>query len=538
MVTAPFAQRSFDELGTPLSEATFCVLDLETTGGSAQTCHITELGAVKVRAGEVLGTFQTMVNPGTAIPPNITVLTGITDRLVMRAPAINEVLPTFLEFLGGSVLVGHNLRFDMSFIDAATRRRGGPLLGNQRLDTLALARRLLVEEAPSFKLGDLARCLRLDHRPSHRALDDALATADLLHVLIERASAWGVTGLDDLVALPTIAGHPQGKKLKMTVDLPRKPGVYRFLDRDKNILYIGKASDLRARVRSYFSSDRRQKVAQLLRETHSIEHQVCSNTLEAEVLELRLVREKQPRFNRHGRRALRPHYVRLTLSERFPRLSVVRSDTGPGVHLGPLRSQKEAQAAVQAIQAAIPIRRCTTRTPKSGPINTAVVSCSNVQLGVTGCPCSGATTEHDYARIVQLALRALTGEPQLVLEPLDDRIRFLANDERFEEAAALRDNAASFVRAVRRQQKLDMLDRIDRLEIRTPTGDRLIVGRGGSIDEVECSVDESLCVAGWLDRNAGSVRVISSEGSLSLPSHRMRTYVPELKDELSLRQTR
>jgi DNA polymerase-3 subunit epsilon len=254
-------QRSFDDLGTPLREVTFCVIDLETTGGSPADCAITEIGAVKLRGGECLGTFQTLVDPGCTIPPTITVLTGITDAMVCRAPRIDVVLPSLLEFIGGSVIVGHNVRFDVSFLQAALERHGRPPLQQQRVDTASLARRLLADEVPNCRLGTLADRLRLPHRPCHRALDDALATGDLLHVLIERASALGVTGLDDLMALPTMAGHRQAPKLRLTEDLPRAPGVYVFRGHAGEVLYIGKATNLRSRVRSYFSTDTRRKPA-------------------------------------------------------------------------------------------------------------------------------------------------------------------------------------------------------------------------------------------------------------------------------------
>src|SRR6476661_4934115 len=198
-------QRSFDDLGTPLCDVTFCVIDLETTGGNRSDDQITEVGAVKVRGGEFLGTFQTLVNPGRAIPPQITMLTGLSDALVHQAPRIGAVLPSLHEFVGDSVIVGHNIG-------------------------LALARRLVRDEVPDCRLGTLASRFRLDHKPSHRALDDALATTDLLHLLIERAAAFGVLGLDDLLALPRLGGHPQVAKLRLTTTLPRTPGVYLFVD--------------------------------------------------------------------------------------------------------------------------------------------------------------------------------------------------------------------------------------------------------------------------------------------------------------------
>ena len=128
----------------------------------------------------------------------------------------------------------------------------------------------------------------------------------------------GVVGLDDLLALPTMAGNPQASKLRLTDRLPRKPGVYLFRNRSGDVLYVGKASNLRSRVRSYFSTDERRKVGQLLRETHRIDHQVCRNGLEAAVLELRLIHRHLPRFNAQGTRSSSYPYVKLTLNERFP----------------------------------------------------------------------------------------------------------------------------------------------------------------------------------------------------------------------------
>ncbi|MCL4293259.1 MAG: endonuclease, partial [Acidimicrobiia bacterium] len=202
-VPAPVAvQARFDDLGTPLHEVTFTVVDLETTGGSPDRCAITEIAALRCRGGELLGSLATLVNPGTAIPPSIVVLTGITEAMVAPAPAIGELLPSVLELVGDdSVVVGHNVRFDVAFLDAALARHGYPRLANRRVDTLALARRLIRDEVPDLKLHTLARHLRTAVRPTHRALDDARATMEVLHGLLERAATLGVLGLDDLLAL-------------------------------------------------------------------------------------------------------------------------------------------------------------------------------------------------------------------------------------------------------------------------------------------------------------------------------------------------
>ena len=152
------SQRSFDELGRNLRDVTFCVVDLETTGGSAAAgSMITEVGAVKVRGGEVLGEFQALVNPHQAIPPFIAVLTGITDSMVATAPRIEQVLPQFLEFAHGCVLVAHNAPFDVGFLRHFAEQQGRPWPRFEVLDTARLARRVITrDDAPNCKLSSLA----------------------------------------------------------------------------------------------------------------------------------------------------------------------------------------------------------------------------------------------------------------------------------------------------------------------------------------------------------------------------------------------
>ncbi len=303
MLTAAGIQTGFADLSTPLSQVTFVVLDLETTGTAPDHCAITEIGAVKYRGGECLGVFDTLVNPGEPIPAFITVLTGITEAMVLQAPPIDEILPTLLEFIGSAVIVGHNLRFDTSFLDAALRRYGAPHLDHPRVDTLRIARRLVRDEVPDHKLGTLARHLHASVDPCHRALSDAQATADVLHALLERAGTLGVLGLDDLLALPSMRTHPTANKLRLTARVPRRPGVYRFRDRAGRDLFIGRASNLRTQVRAHFHGDHRRKVPQMLRETEAIDWIECADVLEASVRETRLIRELDPRFNRQpGRR--------------------------------------------------------------------------------------------------------------------------------------------------------------------------------------------------------------------------------------------
>ena len=458
-------QRSLDDLGTPLADVTFCVLDIETTGSDRGGDLITEIGVVKVRRGECLGTMATLVNPGKVIAPSVVVLTGITQSMVAAAPRIECVLPSLQEFVGDAVIVGHNVGFDMGFINAALLRSDRASFRNIVIDTLPLARRLVRDEVPDCRLGTLATRLRLDHKPTHRALDDALATTDLLHLLLERAAGLGVLGLDDLVLLPKMGGHPQAGKLKLTHHLPRAPGVYRFLGAYDEVLYVGKATNLRQRVRSYFGSDDRRKIGPLLRETQRLAHTATSDPISAEILELRYLHLLNPRYNRVGTTWQKYCYVRITTDETWPRLVIATEPAATGVHIGPLTSRSMATEVIEAVQSALPIRRCHAKLGKNYKPPAGAVPCAGARLGVALCPCSGTADEATYWRIIAQVIAACTTSPQLVLDPLWTKIAELAAAHRYEEAASMRDRATAFAGAITRQRLFDQLRSAGEVEV-------------------------------------------------------------------------
>ena len=538
-------QRSLDDLGQPIFDTTFCVIDVETTGGSPSSGAITEVGAVKVRGGACVGEYSTLVNPGMTIPAEITHLTGIHAELVADAPPFRMIVDELAAFIGDAVIVGHNIRYDVSFLAAEFERAGRARLSNPSVCTLALARRLVRDEVPNCKLATLADCLRLDHRPSHRALDDVFATVDLFHALLERAGSFGVLGLEDLLVLPRIAGHPEAAKLALTDALPHAPGVYLFKDRSGNVLYVGKATDLRSRVRSYFSTDERRKVTRLLRSTASIDHEVCVHPLAAAVREVQLIAEHLPRFNSQATRWRAMAYVRLT-DESFPRLAVVRSPPPPGsVYLGPVQSSGAAHRIIDAVTSVVPLRRCTARVPGSafGQLSLAGVAgpnrpplCTPAQLGVACCPCSGTISPADYARLCDTVRVGFTSEPEALLGPLRQRLVALADQERFEQAAEMRDRAATLASAIRRRRRLEAWREPSRVIVELPDGSGAEIMHGllarswgagqrpsggpgqcdtpmGAIAREEAY--ERLCIITELERSRSRWRIIEIEGVLA-----------------------
>ncbi len=480
-------QASFDELGTPLRAVDFVVVDLETTGGSPASCEITEIGAVRVRGGATLGEFQTLVRPAAAIPPFIAVLTGITDAMVATAPALSSVLPMFLEFARGAVLVAHNAPFDVGFLRRGAERLALPWPGFAVVDTARLGRRALSrDEAPNCKLATLARLFRTETEPCHRALADARATVGVLHGLLERVGSLGVQSLEELVAFSTHVPAAVRRKRHLAEGVPHGPGVYIFRDALGRPLYVGKATDLHARVRAYFTAaETRRRMAEMVVVADRVDAVPCPTLLEAEVRELRAIRALQPRYNRRSRASRGETWVRLT-REGFPRLSISRRPgDGPlaagDMALGPFGSRQAAETVVAALHDALLLRRCAERIPVRRPPTGS--ACALAELGRCHAPCEGRESAAAYAVHVDRFRLAVAADAGEVVARLARRVERLADAQRYEEAAQQRDRIAAVVRAAARRQRVTALTAVEELVAARPTdgGWQLAVVRGGRL---------------------------------------------------------
>jgi DNA polymerase-3 subunit epsilon len=434
-VTDRYAQPTLADMGTLLREVTFVVLDLETTGGAPDGNGITEIGAVKVRGGELIGEFATLVNPGSPIPPFITVLTGITQAMVLPAPRIEEALPALLEFLGDAVFVAHNAPFDTGFLKAACALHGQVWPTPRVLDTAQLARRLLTgDEVANNQLATLANHFRTAVRPTHRALQDARATVEVLHALIGRLGSHKIYTLEDTVEFAKAISAAQRRKRHLAQGLPDAPGVYIFRDARDRPLYIGTSSSISTRVRSYFTaSESRKRMSEMIHLAERVEAIECAHSLEAEVRELRLIAAHKPPYNRRSKFPERTAWIKLT-AETYPRLSLVaRVRADGGAYLGPFGSRHSADLAVQAVYEVVPLRRCTRRLSARRPS----AACALSELGRCVAPCELKTTPQEYGQqTAGPVAEAFTGDPGPLVRRLLARIERLATASRFEEARA------------------------------------------------------------------------------------------------------
>jgi DNA polymerase III epsilon subunit family exonuclease len=388
-----------------LDETEFVVFDLETTGLSAARSRICEVGAVRVRALETVDSFQSLVDPGIPLPEAVARLTGLRERELRGAPSISVVLGRFLTFAAEELLVAHNARFDQRFLERQLLALHGHRLSEPPLCTAALARRLLEGRLRRVSLASLADFFGVPTRPCHRALPDAEATAQVLVHLIGLAQELGARRLSDLRALAAPRKRRVYDKRSLARGAPTRPGVYLFRDRHGQVLYVGRARDLRARLRSYFRSElQRPSVEAALLALDRIEWRVLGSELEAALEELRLIRALQPPANSRSRR--KEHGVYLKRRGDDFVVSKTASD------LGPLTGRRQASLAARALASSTPDE--LDRLLEDGPLP---------------------------------RLRA--------------RLSRLAEDLRYEEAARLRDRVEALERVVERLRRLAELRRVE-----------------------------------------------------------------------------
>jgi DNA polymerase III epsilon subunit family exonuclease len=388
-----------------LDEAEFVVFDLETTGLSAQRDHICEIGAVRVRALEPVDSFQSLVNPRVALPEPVARLTGLREQELRSAPSASSVLRRFLAFADDELLVAHKARFDQRFLERQLLLRHGRRLSEPPLCTAALARRLLEGRLRRVGLASLAHFFGVPTSPCHRALPDAEATAQVLVHLIGLAQELGARRLSELRALAAPRKRRVYDKRSLARGAPTRPGVYLFRDRHDQVLYVGRARDLRARLRSYFRSERqRPSVEAALLALERVEWRVLGSEFEAALEEVRLIRELQPPANSRSRRKDRGVYLKRR-GEDF-----VVSSTA--TELGPIASRRRASLAARAL---------------------------------------GSSTAEELDRLLEDG----------PLPRLRARLSHLAGNLRYEEAARLRDRIEALEHVIERLRRLERLLRLE-----------------------------------------------------------------------------
>lgn len=425
-----------------LRDASLVVVDTETTGSKAAEDRVIEIGAARVLGGRVVETYQQLINPDCAVPSRITRLTGISNAMVFDQPHAKDVLPAFREFLGDGVLVAHNLSFDLRFLNAEYERAGFGTVTNPSLCTLRLARRLL-RGLRSKGLASLVDFYGIQHRGHHRALADAEATAEVLLRFLDQVELeYGVEELSDLLtfqhrrysALNHVSKHVARIRDDLLDRLPERPGVYFMQDARGKTLYVGKAQDLKSRVRSYFTSieGHSPRIRKMVRAVRDIDWSVTASDLDALLLESRLIKDLQPAYNRAQRRYVNRPFIRIDVDHEVPRVatSAFLHDDG-AEYYGPMASRSEAQFVVDLIDRFFKLRECSDATFEKGQ------RCVYASMDRCLAPCESISDT--YAAELDRVRAFLLGRDAHVLEQIEDAMRAASSEMDYEQAKTFRD---------------------------------------------------------------------------------------------------
>lgn len=438
---------------TPLRDATFLITDVETTGRSAAQNRITEVGCVWVADGEIVDERSTLVNAGQFVPREIQELTGITNAMLIDAPKADQIFPDIRRWFGAdTIFTAHNAKFDFNFLQQSFNRHGLQGLDPTTLCTLRLSRRLLPSHR-GFSLGRLAAYFGVRVRNRHRALGDAYATAKILITLLEMAEEdHGCETVEELLRLqyrPTAAFRSTPAKASPVVptvrELPSVPGVYRMLGRGDELLYVGKAKNLRDRVGSYFrpGADHTPKVRELVRRIKRVEIEETGSELGALLLESRLIKEYKPKYNTAGKRLRRYGFIRLDIHDPFPRVEFSAEILPDGAeYYGPFRNRDAVNMLLETIDRVFRLRECKEAIEP----NEETVPCFYHQIHRCTAPCACRQTMMEYRDEVERVRNALSGSEEGIIGMLTRKMEEHAVNLEFEAAAELRDRVAELRR--------------------------------------------------------------------------------------------
>ena len=442
-----------------LDTAPFVVVDTETTGSRAGEDRLIEVGAAKLVGGEVVDTFQQLVDPGRHVPRRITRLTGISTAMVYGQPPAAEVMPRFLDFLGDAILVAHNLPFDARFLDVALAEAGLPPLQNPSLDTLRLARRLL-SSLPSKGLSKLTEHFGITVNGRHRALGDAVATAELLTILLDRMRIeFGVETVEDVLAFQRRRykdtrrepGHLKKIRDEILPLLPDRPGVYFMRDSKGRVIYVGKAKSLRNRVRSYFTGVESHvpKTRKLVRDVRDVTWRETGTELAALLEESKLIKNYLPVYNRAQRRYRDYPFLRLDATPPYPTISWTPRIAHDGAeYYGPLGRRGQAEELVELIGRLFMLRECDDNVFTLGR------PCLYHEMGRCGAPCVGGEGAEQYGHEVERVRAFLTGQDTEAVDMVEEAMREAAAAREYEAAGWYRDQLRRLQRTLGRQRKI------------------------------------------------------------------------------------
>jgi DNA polymerase-3 subunit epsilon len=433
-----------------ISDTTFIVLDVETTGLSAVHDRITEIGMVKICNGKIVSEFSTLVNPQMYISSYITELTGITNEMVYDKPTFEKIIPKIKDFAfnsGNIVLGGHNVSFDYKFLNNSLQRCGELPVKTPTICTGRLARRLN-KNLRSKSLYSLIKHYQIKIDKRHRALDDAIATAKiLLKFIATLLHEYEYESIDEVLSFQyrkifeAEKIPPNIKRIKQYLkDLPAGPGVYFMKDMNDDIIYVGKAKNLNSRVRSYFyhNVSHTPKIKKMLRQVQKVEYEITGSELSAVILENKLIKSYKPTFNTASKRYSNFPFIKIDIQNDYPKAEKtfeVKLDGGR--YYGPFRSSFTVSSLLDRIYKSFFLRKCEDKKIKPS-LNHS--TCMYYEFRQCKAPCNLTQSYALYRSEVNRVIEFLESEASPgALCLLEKKMYEYSEKLQFEDASVIRD---------------------------------------------------------------------------------------------------
>lgn len=426
-------------LQLPIEEVEFSVVDVETTGLGPANNNIIEIGLVKIKNFKVIDRYNSFINPGRSIPPFITQFTGISNDDVYDAPFFEDLVKPLQDFLEDSVLVGHNLQFDLSFLRKEFQVCGVENYQPLQLCTLRLARRML-PNLKSRSLGNLANYLHLKNEDAHRAYADAEVTAKILHHLVEQLKvSEGFQTVQEFInyqyqSVQIKSKVPLKKNLADAfLSLPKSPGVYFFLNKKEEIIYIGKAKSLRDRIKSYLTPTSARKSKKILTTAHKFKTIATKTELTALLAEAELIKKINPKMNVMLKQYHNKYFLKFSLTHLAPKIELTNKFSFDGNdYFGMFISRKLAQQVLEMIDKIFLLRECDEKDFKKKR------RCFLADIERCTAPCIGNAIE-PYLDEVQNVYEFLYGKNQFAVNRLVSKMKSYSDQLRFEKAAEVKE---------------------------------------------------------------------------------------------------
>lgn len=419
---------------TPLEEAEFSILDVETTGLSARNNRVIEIGIIKVKNLKIADKFTTLINPGCDIPYFITQFTGIANSDVEYSPSFYDTAEEIEEFIGNSIISGHNLSFDENFLRYEFIRNGFEPLSNLTVCTLKLARKVF-PELKSKSLASVTAHLKIKNKDSHRALSDAEATAKVLIKLLKKLSKDGVNTLQQLIEYQASV-VPANRLLNLPkgvydsiYSLPDSPGVYYFFNKKGEVIYVGKAKSLKDRVRSYFASTAVGKPKRIAKQATKIRTEVTKSEITALLLEAESIKVINPKHNSQLKRYGNKYFIRINKSTKYPKAEISNKFEFDGNdYFGLFISRRKAETVLNIIDKTFALRECNDKEFKKGK------KCFLADIERCTAPCI-KQNDPEYFEELEKVYEFLSGGNQSALDRMLYKMKDYSEKEKYEKAA-------------------------------------------------------------------------------------------------------